>query len=81
MLPSGRKDIVTIFVVALVLDAVYQVIELRAFYVVQAFIVAIVLAILPYVLVRGPVTLLRRSTCELALEKARTTVRPHCASS
>jgi hypothetical protein len=68
LLHSGWKDIGKIFVVALVLDTVYQVIEFRAFYVVQALIVAIVLAILPYVLVRGPVTAstasFRRSTSE-----------------
>jgi len=56
LLQSGWKDIVKMFAIALVLDAVYQVLELRAFYVVQALIVAVVLAILPYVLVRGPVT-------------------------
>ena len=43
-----------IFIVALVLDTVYQLIVLRAFYVVQALIVAVVCAIVPYVLFRGP---------------------------
>ena len=77
LLHSGWKDIVKIFVVAIVLDTVYQVIELRAFYIVQALIVAIVLAILPYVLVRGPVTRLKRRllkrTSEPALEKPKET--------
>jgi len=60
LLRSGWKDIGKIFVVALVLDTVYQVFVLRAFYVVQALIVAAVLAIVPYILVRGPVTRLAR---------------------
>jgi hypothetical protein len=60
LLRSGWKDIGKIFVVALVLDTAYQVIVLRAFYVVQGLIVAVVLAIVPYILVRGPVTRLAR---------------------
>jgi hypothetical protein len=78
LLHSGWKDIVKIFVVAVVLDAVYQVVEFRAFYAVQALIVAIVLAIVPYVLLRGPVTRLKRrlsrSTSELAMEKPKETI-------
>jgi len=47
--------------VALVLDTAYQVFVLRAFYVVQALIMAVVCAIVPYVLFRGPVTRLASS--------------------
>jgi hypothetical protein len=60
LLQSGWKDLTKIFIVAMVLDAVYQLIELHAFYVIQALIVAIVLAVVPYVLVRGPVNRLKR---------------------
>jgi hypothetical protein len=60
LLRSGWKDIGKIFVVAFVLDTGYQVFVLRTFYLVQAFIVAVVLAIVPYVLFRGPVTRLAR---------------------
>lgn len=59
LLQSGWKDISKIFIVALVLDTIYQFIELRTFRVLQALIVATTLAIVPYVLVRGPVTRLR----------------------
>ena len=45
---------------AIVLDTVYQLIVLRAFYVVQALIVAVVCAIVPYVLFRGPTARLAR---------------------
>jgi hypothetical protein len=60
LLRSARKDIGRVFVIALVLDTVYQLIALRAFYVVQALVVAVVCAIVPYVLFRGPVTRLAR---------------------
>ena len=53
---SGLKDIGKIFIVAVVLDTAYQIFVLRAFYPGQAVIVAVACAIVPYVLVRGPVT-------------------------
>jgi len=59
-LQSGWKDIGKIFILAIVLDAVYQFIELHAFHVGQTLIVAVVLAIVPYLLIRGPVTRLAR---------------------
>ena len=58
---SALKDIGRIFVVALVLDTAYQIFFLRAFYIVQLFIVAIACSTAPYVLIRGPVTRLTRS--------------------
>jgi hypothetical protein len=57
---AARKDITRIFLVAIVLDTVYQVMVLRAFYVVQALIVAVACAIVPYILFRGSTTLLAR---------------------
>jgi len=57
---SGWKDIGKLFIVAMVLDTIFQFIALRAFYVVQALIVAIAVSIVPYVLIRGPVTRLTR---------------------
>ena len=45
---------------AIVLDTAYQLMVLRAFYVVQALIVAVACAIVPYVLFRGPTTRLAR---------------------
>jgi hypothetical protein len=59
-LHSGWKDISKIFIVATVLDCIYQAIELPVFRVGQALIVAVALAILPYVLIRGPINRLRR---------------------
>lgn len=58
---AARKDITRVFVTAIVLDTVYQVLVLRAFYVVQALIVAVACAIVPYVLFRGPTARLARA--------------------
>ena len=61
LIRSAAKDIWRVFMVALVLDTVYQVAVLRFLYVVQLLIVAVVCAVVPYVLVRGPVTRVARA--------------------
>jgi len=60
LIHSGWKDIGKVFILAMVLDAIYQVIVFYGFYVVQALIVAIVVAVIPYTLLRGFVTRLTR---------------------
>ena len=60
MIKDGWKSVGGVFIVALVLDAVYQVIELRFVYPGEAIVVALVLAIVPYLMVRGLVTRLAR---------------------
>jgi len=57
---SGIKDVGRIFIVAVVLDTAYQLYVLRAFYIGQLLIVAVGCAIVPYVLIRGPITRLAR---------------------
>jgi hypothetical protein len=57
---SACKDIGKAFLVGVTVDAIYQAIQLRAFHLVQALLVAVVLAVLPYSLLRGPVTRLAR---------------------
>lgn len=54
LLRSGWKSVGKVFIIALILDAVYQYIELRWFYPGEALVVALILAIIPYVLLRGP---------------------------
>ena len=60
VLRSAWKGIRRVFVMALVLDTAYQLFALRTVHVAQALIVGVVLAILPYVLIRGPVARLAR---------------------
>lgn len=60
LLLDGWKDIGKVFVVAAVLDVVYQLIVHRWFYPIQTLIVSTLLAIIPYLLIRGPVTRIAR---------------------
>ena len=57
---SGLKDFGKVFVVACVLDTTYQLFVFRAFYPVQMLVVAVACAIVPYFLIRGPVTRIAR---------------------
>jgi hypothetical protein len=60
MVRSGWKSAGKIFILAIVLDAAYQFIVLRWFYPVEALLVATFLAIVPYLVVRGPLTRILR---------------------
>jgi hypothetical protein len=44
-----------VFVFAIVMDAAYQLIVFRWLYPVEALLVAVILALVPYLLIRGPV--------------------------
>jgi hypothetical protein len=59
-LKDGWKSVGKVFILAIVLDAIYQFIALRWFYPGEAVVVAIILAIIPYLLVRGPVNRIAR---------------------
>ncbi len=54
MLKDGWKGIGKVFILALVLDVVFQVIALKTVYPMEAILVAFVLAIVPYLILRGP---------------------------
>lgn len=60
MLTQGWKSVGKVFTLAVILDVVYQLIEERWVYPGEAVLVAILLAIIPYLLVRGPVNRLSR---------------------
>ena len=62
MLKDGWKNVGKVFVLALVLDVVYQIIEMRFVYPVEAFITAVLLAIVPYLVLRGLVTRFTRKS-------------------
>ncbi len=57
---SAMKDVGRVFLMAVILDSTYQLVVLRAFYPVQLLIVAVACALVPYVVIRGPVTRLTR---------------------
>jgi hypothetical protein len=56
MIKEGWKSIARLFFLAMVLDIVYQIFVQHSFHLRAALIVAIVLAILPYLILRGIVT-------------------------
>lgn len=57
---DGWKSVGKVFVIAVIIDAVYQLIALRWFYPGEALVVAAVLAFVPYLLIRGPANRLSR---------------------
>jgi hypothetical protein len=61
MIKDGWKSVGKVFVLAVLLDVVYQIIVSRFVYPGEAIIVAFILAIAPYVILRGLVTRLARA--------------------
>jgi len=61
ILKDGWKSVGRVFILAVVLDIVYQLYVLHFVYVPQALVVAIVLAIVPYLVLRGLINRLSRT--------------------
>lgn len=57
---EGWKSVARVFVLAIVMDAIYQVVVLKWFYPFELVLIAILLAVVPYLLIRGPVNRLVR---------------------
>ncbi len=62
MLRDGWKSVGRVFILGIVIDVIYQFIAFKKFYPVEALVVAVVLAFIPYLLIRGPVTRIARGT-------------------
>ena len=56
LLRSGLKDFGKVFIVACVLDSTYQFLVFREFFPIEMLIIAVTCAVVPYFLVRGPIT-------------------------
>jgi len=54
LLKDGWKHFGKIFILAVILDVIYQVLVHHAFYPVETLLTGLVLAVIPYVLLRGP---------------------------
>ena len=54
-LREGLKRVSRVIVFAFVMDTIYQYLVLRRFYPFEALVTVFVLAVLPYMLIRGPV--------------------------
>ncbi len=57
---EGLAATARIFLLGLVMDAIYQFVEYRKFYPAEALVVSVVLAVVPYFLIRGPVARIAR---------------------
>lgn len=60
MLRDGWKAVGKVFIMAIIMDLVYQIIVLRWFYPFEALLVAAILAFIPYLVIRGPVNRIAR---------------------
>jgi len=60
LLKSGWKDISKIFGIAVILDSVYQLAVIRSFSLLQTLLVAFCVAVVPYVVLRGPASRIMR---------------------
>ena len=60
LLREGWKSTARVFILAVVMDVIYQFIVQRWIYPGEVVIVAVLLALVPYVLIRGPVTRIAR---------------------
>ncbi|HEY5253967.1 MAG TPA: hypothetical protein VIJ53_04905 [Acidobacteriaceae bacterium] len=70
LLKEGWKRVSRVFLLAVVLDVIYQLIEFHWIYPGETLIVAIVLAIIPYFLIRGPVNRFVKWRIRRKLEKS-----------
>ena len=60
LIRDGWKSVRNVFILAIVMDVIYQIIVLKGLRPLEGLLVSVVLAILPYVVVRGPVNRLAR---------------------
>lgn len=74
MIKDGWKSVGKVFVLALVLDVVYQIIVLRFVYPGEVVIVAFILAIVPYLILRGLVTRITRMRKTMPTRPANTPI-------
>jgi hypothetical protein len=69
LLHEGWKAVIKVFIMAVLIDAVYQYLQLAWFYPGEALIVAFALAFVPYLLIRGPVNRVARALKILPKER------------
>jgi hypothetical protein len=60
LLREGWRSIARVFVLAVIMDLIYELVMGRWFYPLETLVVAIVLAVVPYLLIRGPINRLAR---------------------
>lgn len=76
LMREAWKDIGKVFLFACILDSIYQLVDHRGVYLGEMLIVAFVLAVIPYVLIRGPVD---RISTRLSRDRVAETERKRAA--
>jgi len=61
MMRDGWKSVGRVFLLGIVMDAIYQFMVFRWFYPGEAILVGAILALVPYLLIRGPVNRVARN--------------------
>lgn len=78
LLHEGWKSVARVFILAIIMDVIYQLIVVRWVYPLELILVAILLAVVPYLLIRGPVnriaTHLREKSGHKKAHKAQTEI-------
>jgi hypothetical protein len=70
LLREGWQAVGRIFLLAVIMDGIYQLIVHRWIYPIELLMVGVILAVTPYVLLRGPVNRLSRSLRKINLERS-----------
>jgi hypothetical protein len=70
LLREGWQSTARVFILAVVMDFIYEWVVGRWFYPLETLLVAVVLAVVPYVLIRGPVNRIARSSSRLKASKS-----------
>ena len=61
LMAEGWKDVGKVFLIAVILDGVYQIITVHWIYPLETLVVAVILAFVPYLFFRGAITRLGRA--------------------
>jgi len=64
LLRHGWRDVGKVFLIAAILDSIYQLMVHRGVFLLELVVVATVLAIVPYILIRGPVSRMATALCQ-----------------
>ena len=60
MMRDGWKSVGRVFIFGIIMDVIYQFIVFRWFYPAEALLIAVILALVPYLLIRGPMNRIAR---------------------
>ena len=60
LIREGWRSIARVFVLAVIMDLIYEWVTARFFYPLETLIVAILLAVVPYLVLRGPINRIAR---------------------